>query len=112
MVKPADLKAVAESIHKAKALTENQRGILGRYELALDTRIDAALALANDHYVNYMRFLASLVAIAIAFGVRQYTGGDILTTLIVGFTAVPLAPIAKDLATAIQSAAQAMRRKK
>jgi hypothetical protein len=112
VVKAADLKAVAGSLHKGKALTENQRGVLGRYELALDTRIDAALALANDHYINYMRFFASLVAIAIAFGVREYTGGDVLTTLIIGFTAVPLAPIAKDLATAIQSAAQAMRKRK
>lgn len=112
VVGATDLKAVAASLQKGKALTDNQRGVLGRYELALDTRIDAALALANDHYVNYMRFFASLVAIAIAFGVRQYTRGDILTTLIIGFTAVPLAPIAKDLATAIQSAAKAMRQKK
>ncbi len=111
VVSKAELKAVAGALQTGKNLTDSQRNILGRYELALDTRIDAALALANDKYVGYMRGLASLVSIGIALVVRYVTGGEYLTALIIGVAAVPIAPIAKDLASALGSAAKAMSRR-
>lgn len=112
VVTKTELKAVAAALQKGKNLTDSQRNVLGRYELALDARIDAALALANDKYIGYMRVFASFVAIGIALVVRHTTGGEWLTAVIVGVAAVPIAPIAKDVASAIQSAAKAMPRKK
>ena len=106
-----ELKSVAAALEKGKTLSDSERNILGRYELALDTRIDAALALANDRYIGYMRVFASLVSIGIALSVRQWMDGDWLRAVIVGVAAVPVAPIAKDLASAIQSAAKAMQKK-
>lgn len=113
VVNEADLKAVASTLQKGKDLTDAQRSILGRYELALDTRIDAALALANDKYIGYIRVLASAISIGIALGVWRTTEGiELLEALIVGVAAVPIAPIAKDLASAIQSAAKALPQRK
>lgn len=113
VVNEADLKAVASTLQKGKDLTDAQRSVLGRYELALDTRIDAALALANDKYIGYIRVLASAISIGIALGVWRTTEGiELLEALIVGVAAVPIAPIAKDLASAIQSAAKAMPQRK
>ncbi len=114
VVDKAELKIVAAALQKGKNLTDSQRNILGRYELALDTRIDAALALANDKYIGYIRVLASLVSIGIALAVWWNASPEdvnLLTVVIVGVAAVPIAPIAKDLASALHSAAKAMSRK-
>lgn len=118
VVNKAELKAVAAKLQKGKDLNDNQRNILGRYELALDARIDAALALANDKYIGYMRLLASGVSLVIAVLVWWYLSDEtkekvpLLTAIVIGLAAVPIAPVAKDVAKAIQSAARAMPRRK
>ncbi len=112
VVEKEALKEVAEAIQAGKTLTEEQRGVLGRYELALDARIDAALTLANSRYIGYIRVLASVVAIAIALIVGSIQKIQPITSIIVGVAAVPLAPIAKDIANALQAAAKALPGKK
>ena len=88
------------------------RNVLGRFELAVDTRVDAALTLAQSHYVGATRITASVFALLIALAVGIYLGGDyIFQAILVGIAAVPLAPIAKDLAAALQSASKAIRLK-
>lgn len=90
------------------------RNVLGKFELAVDTRIDAVLTLAQDQYAAGMRVLASLVALAIALFV-YITSPDqvsLLQAILVGLIAVPIAPVAKDLVTALQSASQALRLRK
>ncbi len=112
VIDPKDLIAVAEAIRAGEDLNEEQVGVLGRYELALDARIDAATAMASYQYANSMRVAASVVAVVIALAVAPLVGANWLTALVVGVAAVPIAPIAKDLATAIQSASAAMSRKR
>ena len=110
-----ELKAVAGALQKGKNLTESQRAVLGRCELALDARIDAALALANDRYIGIIRVMASFVSICIAlvvWGAIAPEGVRAWMALFVGIAAVPIAPIAKDLASALQSAAKAISRGK
>ena len=109
VIDPSELTAVASAVQSGNTLTEAQRNILGRFELALDARIEAALALANSKYIGYVRLLASAVAIVIAFLVGlKLPNVDLLTSLIIGVAAVPVAPVAKDLASAIQAAGKAM----
>jgi hypothetical protein len=103
-----DLVAVAEALQQGAELTDAQRSILGRFELALDARIDSALALADDRYAGSMRVIASLVAIIIALAIGIYAGQSVLLALIVGIAAVPVAPMAKDLSSAIRAAGQAL----
>lgn len=102
------LTEVAASVQTGEALSDTQRGVLGRFELALDSRIDAALALADSRYKGYVRLAASIVAIVIALVVGALQGQPILLAVIVGIAAVPFAPIAKDLASGLQAATQAM----
>ena len=105
--------------------TQDQLDVIGRFELAVDARIDAAMALAKDRYVLSTRRTAALVAVVVAVLVNALLvaspNGDQaqdgpngtleqwLLTIIVGLLAVPVAPIAKDLATAVRAAADALR---
>jgi len=110
------------------AMTDEQRSAMARLETMIDARIDAALALADRQYVTQTKLLAMLVSLAISFLVGWFIGmegdcvaADTLVTcaakvpakwtwcLIVGLAAVPLAPVAKDLSTALQEAAKALK---
>jgi hypothetical protein len=108
MVDAAKLKDAAEEVERGITLSDDSRNVLGRFELAVDARIDAGLTLALDHYVRAVRIAASFVAIAIGVLVGAYLG-MLFEGVIVGIAAVPLAPVAKDIGTAIRSAAEALR---
>jgi len=105
------LTAIAKKVSKGAKLEDPDRNILGRFEVAADARIDAALALGERAYINIIRFGAFMVALVLslvtALLVKPDFGG-FLTALITGLVAVPLAPIAKDVAKALQSAAKAI----
>lgn len=108
MVDTEKLREAARAVESGAELSVELRNVLGRFELAVDARIDAALTLALDHYAGAVRFAASGVAIAIALivGVRL---GRMFEAALVGVAAVPLAPVAKDIVTAIRAAANALR---
>lgn len=115
-VDPAALAEAADVALSAPNPTAAQRTILGRYELAADARIDAALAAARARYVASARLWAMLAALLLAVAGKLVLpagadGGtyDWATTLIVGIAAVPLAPIAKDVASGIQAAVRALK---
>ncbi|MDZ7643541.1 MAG: hypothetical protein U5K76_04490 [Woeseiaceae bacterium] len=108
VVAEQDLREVATALAQGEELSAAQRGILGRFELALDARIDAALSLAADRYAGSLRVAASLVAITIALAVGLSRGQDLVLSLIVGVAAVPIAPMAKDLSSAIKAAGRAL----
>ncbi|MCC6697204.1 MAG: hypothetical protein IT365_16370 [Candidatus Hydrogenedentes bacterium] len=97
-----------------KELEQAQR-ILGRYEMAADTRIDAAITMALTKYRTRAKLWASAVAIVLGalsgWALGRENENDILLGLALGVAAVPLAPVAKDIATAIQSTAAAMKGK-
>jgi hypothetical protein len=106
------LAEAAAQVRKGTDLSPELRNVLGRFELAVDGRIDAALTLAQTKYVGATRVIASLVALFIALAVGAYMGpGYVFQALLVGIAAVPLAPVAKDLVTALQSASKAIRPK-
>ncbi len=105
------LPEVAEKAADGEKLEPNEQNILGRFEVAADARIDAALSLAERAYSNGVRYRAFLVAQGLAFGAVFAIGPDskkIITALIIGLVAVPLAPIAKDVAKGFQSAVKAI----
>jgi hypothetical protein len=112
MVDVEQLEHAARLIEAGEELPPALRNVLGRFELAVDGRIDAALTLAQNQYVGAVRGAASLVALIIALAVGFYLGGGyIFQALLVGVAAVPVAPVAKDLVTALQSASKAIRTK-
>ncbi len=106
------LKQAVAGAEKGTELPTGLRNVLGRFELAADARIDAALAVAQSRYVGFNRVSASAAAILIAVIAGPQVGASLTKSLLVGLAAVPLAPIAKDVASAIQSASQALKGKK
>jgi len=105
------LQGVAKKVAEGTDLDTTEKNILGRFEVAADARIDAALALAERAYSNGIRYRAFFIAQGLAFGAVFAIGPDskkIITALIIGLVAVPLAPIAKDVAKGFQSAVKAI----
>jgi len=101
--------AAGETAKSSQAISEDARAALARLETAIDARIDAALALAETKYVTKIKLWATFVALVIAFGVGLSLDQKPAFCFIVGITAVPLAPVAKDLATALQEAVKAFK---
>ncbi len=114
-----DPAALAEAVRVALEggmATTAQRALIARYEAAADARIDGAVQASHDRYEALMRLSAALVAVgltlfaAAALG-RLGDGGDLLRAVFVGVVAVPIAPVAKDLADGLQSALAAIGRR-
>jgi len=114
VVDVAQLTAVVGKLESGDTLNDQEKSVLGRFELAVDARIEAALALAERSYRGAMRMSAIVFSILLAFFVawglhKDGTTFNWLAPFIVGVAAVPLAPVAKDVSKAIQSAARAVR---
>lgn len=91
------------------AIGEEQRAALARLETTIDARTDAALVLAEMQYVTQTKVLATIIALIIAFAVGLHMKQDPVVCFVVGIAAVPLAPVAKDLSTALQEAVKALK---
>jgi len=116
-VDPVLLTEVAKSIVSATALTQQQGDAYARFDLIVTALIDEAYQHADQVYRNSTRGIAALIAVALAF-----TGGlclagswhafwwttDMFISLLIGLLATPLAPIAKDISSALTSAVNTM----
>jgi hypothetical protein len=112
--RPVDASALSETLarlERGEPLTDADRSLIGRFELAADSRIDAALTLADARYVWAMRGRASLVSIALAVVGTWLLGpsgqtywSSLALGGLIGIAAVPIAPVAKDLASGLRSA--------
>jgi len=103
--------AAADAIAQGATLTSEQRGAIGRFEMAVDARIESALARAQDLYLGAVRCTSSVLAIAFAelvIATHAVDGASYLHGLLVGLAAVPLAPIANDVVGALQAATKAL----
>jgi hypothetical protein len=117
-IDPNGLRAAAVAVQNGQALTDDERGALGRFELAADARIASALSRAQDVYLGTVRCTASAISIAFAEVASFLLGTESVAPglpsvwvvgLLVGIVAVPLAPIANDVVGALQAATKALR---
>jgi hypothetical protein len=112
-VDPEALTAVATSIAAGATLNSAQSDVYGRFDLILTALLDEAYQRSDQTYRNGTRAWAVVAALLLAgigatmlhkagspFSVRL----DFLEPLIVGLLATPLAPIAKDLSSALAAA--------
>ena len=117
------LTGVAKAMRAGTKLSDEQTNALGRFDLALTAIIDDGYQHADQRYRNSAKVLASLVAVVLAvaggWAVVGGTAGAYFGTALVwkaalcGLLAIPLAPISKDLASALQAGvkvAQAVRK--
>lgn len=104
------LTEIAKKINTGENLEPQEKNFLSRFELAVDARIEGALALGERAYANGIRLCAFIVAIGLAQAAALLLKlqDGFITALIVGLIAVPIAPIAKDIVKGFQSAATAL----
>jgi hypothetical protein len=105
------LSQVAECMQTGKALTQVQSDVYGRFDLLLTTLLGQAYQRADQRYRNAAKFAAVPVAVVLALlatNVVQSWKHHYLPAILIGLIATPIAPIAKDLSTAISTAAQAL----
>ncbi len=112
-VDPDALKNVAQKLASVTALTPAESDAYGRFDLALSAMVDRAYERADQSYRNSCKALATVLAVGLA-----YLGNLSLATadqvgwwvpLVIGLIATPLAPVAKDIANAIQKASDAVK---
>jgi hypothetical protein len=109
----AVLKQVAASIASGTALTTTQSDVFARFDLSVTALLDEAYQRSDEMYRNGTKVVAMIFAILLALGGSimlhgNLTPHDLGKALIVGILATPLAPVAKDLSTALATAVNAL----
>ena len=108
-VNPAILSAVAANLVAGTALTPVQNDVYGRFDLLLTTLLDQAYQRAGQRYRNAAKAVAVPVAVGLALAAAFLAGGvKPGVAIMLGLIATPIAPIAKDLATGLTTAMQAI----
>jgi len=108
-VDPDALTAVARKLAAGTELDPADVNVIGRLDASVETRLDAAYAEADQRYRNAARILAGLVAIALAITAAWHVGQPWYVGAFVGLLAVPISPIAKDIASSLSAAARAVK---
>lgn len=116
--------AIVQKLRTGEALSTAETAEFGRFDFVLGTMVDAAYRRADQKYRNKAQVYAGGVAIVLAAlggwsistlpGFGFFVSGDFPKALLCGVLAVPLAPIAHNVASAIaagKNVAQAMRGK-
>jgi hypothetical protein len=114
-VDPAMLTSVAEKVGSGERKTEAESDVFGRFDLIVTALLDEAYQRADQIYRNGTRVLAMFVSVvlALAGAVTLHSSPDnwahdLGAGLLVGLLATPLAPIAKDLSSALVTAVNAL----
>ena len=110
-VDPAALASVAAKLAAMQPLTNHESDAFGRFDLALSALIDRAYERADQFYRNWCKVLACIFAVVLAWLGNRALGTTLprWELIIIGLIATPLAPMAKDIANAIQSASDPSR---
>ncbi len=121
-VDTAGFTQVVQRIQSGVALQQTDVEQFGRFDAAIEAAIDAALERADQQYRNASKALAALVAVILAViagatmfydekqsGMYLFVSTKFWLAVVIGTVSVPLAPIAKDLATSLQTASKALK---
>jgi hypothetical protein len=116
-VDPQLLTQVAESIVSGTALTQPQSDAYARFDLIVTAMLDEVYQHADQAYRNWTRGLAAVIAVLLAMAGGWILAGswqnfwwkpEMFQAILVGLLATPLAPIAKDLSSALATAVNTM----
>ena len=106
------LASVAGKLGTGEGLTQQETDAYGRFDLLLSALLDQGYQRGDQRYRNSAKLLAVPVAVILALlGAWAIDGGTLTTedsirATIGGLLATPLAPVAKDLSSAIQAGAK------
>ncbi|HEY6257240.1 MAG TPA: hypothetical protein VIY51_15760 [Xanthobacteraceae bacterium] len=118
-VDPKKLASLAQKTATGDQPTQDEVNVLGQFDAVLSAVLDTAYERGDQQYRNAAKCLAMLVAtilgvvggwIVLGNGpTPSFTIHDFALSLLVGLSATPLAPIAKDLTSSLQAAVSAAR---
>jgi hypothetical protein len=106
------LTSVAVKLGTGEALTQQEADAYGRFDLLLSALLDQGYQRGDQRYRNSAKLAAIPVAVALALlgawamGDGNLSTEDCIKAFIGGLLATPLAPVAKDLSSAIQAGAK------
>ena len=116
-VDAAILTQVATCMQSSTPLaTQQQSDVNGRFDLALTTLLDQAYQSGEQRYRNAAKACAVVIAVALAVVTNQTLSGSNghphpiteWQAVLLGLIATPIAPVAKDIASAVQTASKAI----
>lgn len=124
-VDQADFRNALDAIGTGAPLSVAQAQVFGRFNAVIDAVMDAGYELGEQRYRNACKLIAGVIAIGLALwagslirdlplpislhGPNNYIGSHLFWwALFVGAISVPVAPIAKNLASSLQDAASAV----
>ncbi|MBX4967828.1 hypothetical protein [Rhizobium binae] len=107
--------AAALKVNAGEELSEHEINMLGRFDAILDARMDAGFERADQLYRNASKLLAAVISVSLSIaGIVVIQKGipnapDFFLALLVGLLATPLAPIAKDISSALSTTVAALK---
>ncbi len=116
-VDPDTLTTIAVSMASSTSLTSPQSDVYARFDLIVTAMLDECYQRGDQIYRNGTRLIAMAMAIvlAVAGGIvldggwgAWFNGKDVGESLIVGLLSTPLAPVAKDISSALATAVNTM----
>jgi hypothetical protein len=106
-------RALGSAAAKAKngeTVSPQELAVIAQFDAVLSAVLDEAYERADQLYRNAAKALSVVVAVVLALAATYFVNGvDWRQTLLVGLIAAPLAPVSKDLVTALQNAVAAVR---
>jgi len=114
------LATAAKAVTDGAALTVTDMNVLGRFDAVVSAILDLGYERADQLYRNAAKAAAALVAVVLsvtAGALIHNTGGvpadsyfpiHFLVAVLVGIVSTPLAPVAKDISTALTAAVKAV----
>lgn len=103
------LTSVAAKLGTGEALTQQETDVYGRFDLLLTALLDQGYQRGDQRYRNSAKLLAVPIAVTLALlgALTIYgTHAQFFIAVVAGLLATPLAPVAKDLSSAIQAGAK------
>lgn len=118
-VDAAALTKIAGKIQAGTALGPEDTNVFGRFDLILTALLDEGYQRADQIYRNSARAWAVAVSVILAVfggaaiwvpqqGQSYFTSADLVVAVLVGLIATPLAPVSKDLISALSAAVKTM----
>jgi hypothetical protein len=109
------LTTVAQKMVTGAPLAQAESDLYSRFDLIVTALLDEAYQISDQVYRNKTRLLAGIIAVLLALaggcaldGLKFWSSNDLLLALLAGLLATPLAPIAKDLSSALATAVNTM----
>lgn len=107
-VDPDALNTIATSLAAGTPLTSAQGDIYARFDLILTALLDETYQRSDNAYRDWTRAIAAVIALALAAIAGHELNLPTWQSVLAGLLATPLAPIAKDLSSALATAVNTM----